>query len=38
LQRLNNQGEFENGTTATVYIEKDSIPLSETANQNLKTT
>jgi hypothetical protein len=37
-QRLDNQGEFGNGTAATVYIKRDSIPLSETANHNLKKT
>jgi len=37
-QRLDNQGEFGNGTAATVYIKRDSIPLSETTNHNLKKT
>jgi hypothetical protein len=35
-QRLNNQGEFGNGTAATVYIKRDSLLFSKTANHNLK--
>ncbi|KAF7985445.1 hypothetical protein HWV62_5185 [Athelia sp. TMB] len=35
-QRLDNQGEFGNGTAATVYIKRDATPLSETANPDLK--
>jgi len=35
-QRLDNQGEFGNGTAATVYIKHDAKMLSENANQNLR--
>jgi hypothetical protein len=35
-QRLDNQGEFGNGTAATVYIKRSATPLSEFANSNLK--
>jgi len=37
-QRLDNQGEFGNGTAATVYIKQNAVPLPETANQDLKET
>jgi hypothetical protein len=35
-QRLDNQGEFGNGTAATVYIKRDAKPLSPTANRDLQ--
>ena len=35
-QRLDNQGEFGNGTAATVYIKRNAKPLSNTANDDLK--
>jgi hypothetical protein len=35
-QRLDNQGEFGNGTAATVYIKRNAKPLSDTANDDLK--
>ncbi|KAF8064098.1 hypothetical protein FPV67DRAFT_1420267 [Lyophyllum atratum] len=35
-QRLDNKGEFGNGTAATVYIKPDAPPLSEQVNQDLK--
>lgn len=35
-QRLDNQGEFGDGTAATVYIKRDGVPLPETANTNLR--
>ncbi|KAJ3494146.1 hypothetical protein NLJ89_g10870 [Agrocybe chaxingu] len=37
-QRLDNQGEFGNGTAATVYIKPDAEPFSTTANADLKKT
>ena len=37
-QRLNNQGEFGDGTAATVYIKRNATLLPETANANLKKT
>ena len=35
-QRLDNQGEFGNGTAVTVYIKCNGTPLSESANHDLK--
>jgi hypothetical protein len=35
-QRLDNQGEFGNGTAATVYINRKATPLPSTANHNLQ--
>src|SRR6266481_5950353 len=35
-QHLDNQGEFGNSTTATVYIKCNAKPLSETANPDFK--
>ena len=35
-QWLDNQGEFGNGTAATVYIKRNAKPLSNTANDDLK--
>ncbi|KAM6496624.1 hypothetical protein JOM56_007097 [Amanita muscaria] len=35
-QRLDNQGEFGNGTAATVYIKRSATPLSSTANRDLQ--
>src|ERR1700689_1575380 len=35
-QRLDNQGEFGNGTAATVYIKRNATPLSESAKHDLK--
>lgn len=35
-QRLDNKGEFGNGTAATVYIKRNATPLPETANLHLK--
>lgn len=35
-QRLDNQGEFGDGTAATVYIKRDGAPLPPSANHNLK--
>jgi hypothetical protein len=35
-QHLDNQGEFGNGTAATVYIKCNATPLSESANHDLK--
>lgn len=35
-QRLENQGEFGNGTAATVYVKPDGKPLSNHANQDLR--
>ncbi|KAJ7272390.1 hypothetical protein C8J57DRAFT_1599607 [Mycena rebaudengoi] len=35
-QRLDNQGEFGNGTAATVYIKRSAVPLSPTANRDLQ--
>src|ERR1700683_3935030 len=35
-QRLDNQGEFGNGTAATVYIKRNAKPLPESANPDLK--
>src|ERR1700729_1723773 len=35
-QRIDNQGEFGNGTAATVFIKRDAPQLSELANANLK--
>jgi hypothetical protein len=35
-QRLDNQGEFGNGTAATVYINRKATPLPATANRNLQ--
>ena len=37
-QRLDNQGEFGNGTAATVYIKCDATPLSLMANRSLQET
>ena len=37
-QRLDNQGEFGNGTAATVYIKRDATPLSLMANRSLQET
>jgi hypothetical protein len=35
-QRLDNQGEFGNGTAATVYIKRSATPLSSTTNRDLQ--
>ncbi|KAJ7278639.1 hypothetical protein C8J57DRAFT_1502482 [Mycena rebaudengoi] len=35
-QRLDNNGEFGNGTACTVYIKRSAIPLSPTANRDLQ--
>ena len=35
-QRLDNQGEFGNGTAATVYIKRNAKLLPDTANEDLK--
>jgi len=35
-QRLENQGEFINGTAATVYVKPDGKPLSNNVNQDLR--
>ena len=35
-QWLDNQGEFGNGTAATIYIKHSATPLSSTANQDLQ--
>ncbi|KAF7980087.1 hypothetical protein HWV62_39892 [Athelia sp. TMB] len=35
-QRLDNQGEFGNGTAATIYIKRNSQPLPEDVNAKLK--
>jgi hypothetical protein len=35
-QRLDNQGNFGNGTACTVYIKKSAVPLSHTANRDLQ--
>ena len=37
-QRLDNQGEFGNGTAATVYIKRNATPLAESVNAELKKT
>jgi hypothetical protein len=37
-QRLDNQGEFGNGTAATVYIKRSAVPLPQSANHNLQET
>jgi hypothetical protein len=35
-QRLDNQGEFGNGTAATVYIKRSAVPLPLSANRDLQ--
>ncbi|KAJ7591737.1 hypothetical protein C8J56DRAFT_1046070 [Mycena floridula] len=35
-QRLDNHGEFGNGTAATVYIKKDAIPMTAEINRRLR--
>ena len=37
-QRLDNQGEFGNGTAATIYIKRDAKPLPLSANRSLQET
>lgn len=37
-QRLDNKGEFGNGSAATVYIKRDAKPMSKEANKNLRQT
>ena len=37
-QRLDNQGEFGNGTAATVYIKRDAKPLPLSTNRSLQET
>src|SRR6202050_1775704 len=37
-QHLDNQGEFGNGTAATVYIKRNATPLTESVNAELKRT
>ncbi|KAJ7272232.1 hypothetical protein C8J57DRAFT_1435196 [Mycena rebaudengoi] len=35
-QRLDNKGDFGNGTACTVYIKRSAVPLSSTANRDLQ--